>query len=498
MGDQSQIKTAAAYLGQRRKSLLIDGRAVASESSEYLPVHNPATGEIIAEIPDATPGDVDTAVQAARRAFENPAWSGMRPADRERLLLRFADLIEAHAEELATIETLNSGKLIGLARAVEVGGSVEFTRYMAGWATKIEGSTLGVSMPPRPGGGYFAYTQKEPVGVVGAITPWNFPLSIAVWKTMSALACGCTVVLKPSEETPLTALRLGALGLEAGLPPGVLNVVTGRGPTAGAALASHPGIDKISFTGSTATGKIIGKAAVGNMARISLELGGKSPVIVLDDCDPEVAAQGAVNAVFFNQGQVCTAGSRLYVQRKMFDQIVDRVVVKARALKIGHGIDPTTQIGPMVSSRHRGRVMSYLESGVAEGARVATGGKAPDGPGYFVEPTVLLNTRQGMRVVDEEIFGPVLCAMPFDDIDEAIRLANDTPYGLSASIWSRDIAKVHRLIPLLKAGIVWVNTHNMLDNNLPFGGFKQSGVGRELGRTAIEQFTETKSVCIAY
>ena len=483
---------------RHRKDLFIDGRACASDADETIAVYNPALGQIMAEVPDATPEDVAAAVAAARRALESPAWSRMRPAERERLLLRLADRIEAHADELATLETLNSGKLIGLSRGLEVGMGVEYTRYMAGWATKIEGATLDVSIPFPPGTDYFAYTRKEPVGVVAAIVPWNFPLLIAIWKLIPALACGCTVVLKPSEDTPLTALRLAEIAAEAGLPPGVFNVVTGRGTSTGTALVSHPGIDKITFTGSTLAGQTIGRIAAGNMTRFTFELGGKSPVIVLDDCDPELAARGAADAIFFNQGQVCTAGSRLYVQKSAFERVVGRVAELARALRLGPGLDPDSQIGPLVSARHRARVLGYVAAGAAEGARVVTGGNAPERPGYFVEPTVLTGVRHGMRVVAEEIFGPVLVAMPFDDLDEAVRLANDTPYGLAASIWSRDLAKVHRLIPRLKAGTVWVNTHNMIDWSLPFGGFKKSGIGREFGRNAIDQFTETKSVCIAY
>src|SRR5512132_1854367 len=375
--------------------------------------------------------------------------------------------------------------------------AADFLRYMAGWATKIEGTTHDVSIPFLPTAKFFAFTRKEPVGVVGAIIPWNFPLLMAAWKIGPALAAGCTVVLKPAEETPLTALRLGELTIEAGLPPGVVNIVTGLGPTAGAALASHAGIDKIAFTGSTEVGKHVQRAAVDNMTRVSLELGGKSPVIVLEDADPAQAAAGAANAIFFNQGQVCTAGSRLYVQRSAFDRVVGELSAIAGKLKLGPGLDPSSELGPLVSTTQRDRVCGYIAHGVEQGARIAAGGGRSGERGYFVQPTVLVDARQDMRVVQEEIFGPVVVAMPFDDVEEAVRLANDTMYGLGASIWSNDLGRVHRLIPRIKAGTVWVNCHSMLDSSLPFGGFKQSGIGREMGRAALDLFTETKSVLMA-
>jgi phenylacetaldehyde dehydrogenase len=375
--------------------------------------------------------------------------------------------------------------------------AVDFIRYMAGWATKIEGTTNDVSIPFIPQAKYFAFTRKEPVGVVGAIIPWNFPLLMAAWKIGPALAAGCTVVLKPAEETPLTALRLGELTIEAGIPPGVVNIVTGLGPTAGAALAAHAGIDKIAFTGSTEVGKHVQRAAVDNMTRVSLELGGKSPVIVLEDADPAQAAAGAANAIFFNQGQVCTAGSRLYVQRSAFDRVVAELSAIAGKLKLGPGLDPSSELGPLVSTTQRDRVCGYIAHGVEQGARIAAGGGRSGERGYFVQPTVLVDARQDMRVVQEEIFGPVVVAMPFDDVEEAVRLANDTMYGLGASIWSNDLGRVHRLIPRIKAGTVWVNCHSMLDSSLPFGGFKQSGIGREMGRAALDLFTETKSVLMA-
>ena len=487
---------AVGFLAQRRRGNFIDGVEAMPANGAYLAVTDPATEMVIAEGPDSDAADVNVAVAAARRAFEGKAWRGLRPADRERLLFRLSLLIEEHAEELSALETLQSGKLQSIARMIDVGSGAEFVRYMAGWATKLEGQTLSNSIPI-PGPQWITYTQREPLGVVGAIVPWNFPLAIALWKVAPALATGCTVVLKPSEETPLTALRLAELAIEAGFPPGVLNVVCGRGATAGAALAAHPGIDKISFTGSTPVGRAIGHAAVDNMTRFTLELGGKSPMIVLADADPEQVAQGAVNAIFFNQGQVCTAGSRIYVQRQHFDAVVQRLATAAEAMKIGSGFDPQTQLGPVVSKRHFERVMGYIDGAKAEGATVLTGGaRALDG-GYFVQPTVFVDTIESMRIVREEVFGPVLVAVPFDDVDDAIRQANDTPFGLAASVWSNDLSAVHRIVPRLRAGTVWVNAHNVLDNALPLGGFKQSGQGRDLGRAAVESYTELKSVCMA-
>jgi phenylacetaldehyde dehydrogenase len=479
------------------KRMLIGGHWVDAQEGGTLDVRDPATGEIFANVPAGTAADVERAVSAARRAFEHGEWPQMRPAQRERLLLRLADLVEREARSLAEIEALDNGKSVVLAQHVDMAMAVDFLRYMAGWATKIEGTTHDVSIPFIPQAQYFAFTRKEPVGVVGAIIPWNFPLLMAVWKIGPALAAGCTVVLKPAEETPLTAVRLGELIGEAGIPPGVVNIVTGLGPTAGAALCAHAGVDKIAFTGSTEVGEHVQRAAVDRLTRVSLELGGKSPVIVLDDADPAQAAAGAANAIFFNQGQVCTAGSRLYVQRKTFDRVVAELAAIAGKLKLGPGLDPSSELGPLVSDTQRDRVCGYIEHGVAQGAQIAAGGGRVGERGYFVQPTVLTNARQEMRVVQEEIFGPVVVALPFDDADDAVRLANDTMYGLGASIWSNDLGRVHRMIPRIKAGTVWVNCHSMLDSSLPFGGFKQSGIGREMGRAALDLFTETKSVLMA-
>ncbi|SAK71883.1 aldehyde dehydrogenase [Caballeronia hypogeia] len=491
------LDSTRAFLASARK-MLIDGAWIESSNGATLDVINPADGELLARVPSADEADVDRAVLAARRAFDDSAWSRMKPTDRERLLLRVADLIEANARELAEIESLDNGKPVTVAQGLDVSMAAQCFRYMAGWATKIEGSTLEASIPYSPSNDFFGYTRKEPVGVVGAIIPWNFPLLMASWKLAPALATGCTVVLKPAEDTPLSALRLAMLLEEAGIEKGVVNVVTGLGRTAGAALARHPGIDKIAFTGSTPTGKAIGHAALDNMTRMSLELGGKSPVIVLPDVDIDKAAEGVANAIFFNSGQVCTAGSRVYVHDKVFDRVMERVAAIAQALPMGPGLDASTQIGPLVSARQMDRVLSYIEAGRDEGARAIAGGARKEGAGFFVKPTVLVDTDHSMRVVREEIFGPVLVAMPFSDIDSVVAKANDTPYGLGASIWSNNLSAIHKLVPRIKAGTVWVNCHSLLDNAMPFGGFKQSGFGRELGRAVIDMYTETKSVLINY
>jgi phenylacetaldehyde dehydrogenase len=463
-------------------------------SGQRLDVRDPATGDVVTSVPAAGAADVDLAVKAARTAFESREWGGARPVDRERWLLKLADLLETHAAEFAEIETIDNGKPLVISQRVDVPSAVDFLRYCAGWATKIEGTTVEPSLPGFRKNEFFAYTRREPVGVVGAIIPWNFPLMMAVWKVGPALATGCTVVLKPAEDTPLTALRLAELALEAGIPPGVFNVVTGDGPTAGAALAAHPGIDKVAFTGSTPVGKRIGQAALEHMTRISLELGGKSPVIVLDDVDPAVAASGAANAIFFNSGQVCVAGSRLYVQRKAYDAVLDGVSAIAAKMRIGPGMEKGTQLGPLVSERQLARVTGYVRTGVEEGATVVAGGERHGSRGWFHQPTILTGLGPSARVAQEEIFGPVLLASPFDDVDEIAALANGTAYGLSASIWSNDLKRVNRLIPRIKAGTVWVNCHGLLDNALPFGGYKQSGIGREMGRAMIDLYTETKSV----
>lgn len=489
--------SVVASVERLRGKMLVGGEWVTAISGKTQPVINPADGEPFATVASGDAEDVDRAVNAAKAAFESAAWANIRPADRQHLLLKLADLLASNADEFAELETLDNGKPLMLSRMVDVAGAVDFLRYIAGWATKIEGSTVDVSFPkPRQGGEWFAYTRREPVGVVGAIVPWNFPLMMAVWKLGPALASGCTVILKPASETPLTALRLGELAVEAGFPAGTVNVITGSGTVMGAALTKHPLVNKIAFTGSTQVGRDVGHAVVDRMARVSLELGGKSPVILLEDANMKAAIPGAANAIFANQGQMCTAGSRLYVQRSIFDEVVAGVAARAAKMKIGPGMEEGTQMGPVVSERQAVTVMKFVEQGVAEGAQIVTGGKRLDRPGFFLEPTVLAGMTQSSTVVQEEIFGPVLVAIPFDDLDEAVALANDSDYALAASIWSNNLAAIHQLIPRIHAGTVWVNTHNMLDPALPFGGFKLSGMGREMGRAVLDLYTETKSVCM--
>lgn len=479
----------------RQPRMLIGGEWVHTNSGATLALRNPATGKYLADVPSADQFDVDRAVQAARQAFDDSAWSRLRPRDRQNLLWRLAELIERDAQVIAELECLNNGKSAQMARLVDVQMAIDFLRYMAGWATKIEGSAVEPSLPLMPDADFHAFIRREAVGVVGAIVAWNFPFMLACWKLGPALATGCTVVLKPADETPLSALKLAELVLEAGYPSGVLNVVTGTGLNVGVPLTRHPQVDKLTFTGSTEVGKQIGKTAMDNMTRVTLELGGKSPTIVMSDADLMAAAAGAANAIFFNQGQVCCAGSRLYVHRKHFDNVIADIAGIANAMTLGNGLDPNVQMGPLISAKQQDRVSHYIEMGVEQGATLACGGEA-FGPGYFVRPTVMVDVDHQHRVVQEEIFGPVLVAMPFDEVDEVVRLANDNPYGLGASIWSNDLREVHRMIPKIRSGSVWVNCHTALDPALPFGGYKLSGVGREMGAAAIEHYTELKSVMI--
>ena len=487
-----QLETGVGEFLRKPKKMLIGGEWVDSISGKTFATYNPADGEVLAQVAEGDQQDIDRAVRAARRAFESGPWPSMTPSRRGRLISKLADLLEEHLEEFAQLESLDNGKPLSVARAVDVPLSVDHLRYMSGWASKIEGSTIPISVE-----GHVAWTVREPVGVVGQIVPWNFPLLMAVWKLGPALAAGCTIVLKPAEQTPLSALRLGELILEAGFPAGVVNIVPGFGETAGAALAVHPDVDKIAFTGSTEVGKIILKAAAGNLKKVSLELGGKSPNIIFADTDVSAAIKGGAAAIFFNHGQCCTAGSRLFIEKNIFDKVVEGIAEEADRIKVGPGLDLSTDMGPLVSREQLARVCGYLESGFAEGARALAGGKKLEGKGYFVRPTVLVDTRPEMRVVREEIFGPVLTATPFTDPDEVISAANDSIYGLAAAVWTRDISKAHRFASRLKAGTVWINCYNVFDAALPFGGYKQSGWGREMGHEVLNLYTQTKSVCLA-
>jgi phenylacetaldehyde dehydrogenase len=482
---------AKAFLASPRK-LLINGKWLDAQDGKTFPVYDPATGKVIAQVADGGKADVDLAVAAARAAFDHGPWSKMSPAARAKLIYKLGDAIEAHGDEMAMIETLDNGKPLKMARNIDVAASAEKLRYYAGWATKLTGETVDISLP----GTWHAYTLREPVGVAGLIVPWNFPLMMAVSKMAPALAAGCTIILKPAEQTPLTAIRLGELVQEVGFPDGVINIVTGFGET-GAAIVEHPGVDKVSFTGSTEVGKIILGAARGNLKRVTLELGGKSPVIVFPDADMEKAIEGASRGIFTNTGQVCAAGSRLYAHPKVFDQMVEGISRFAEKLKVGSGIDPTTDMGPVVSQEQFDRVTGYLRAGAAAGAKAVIGGGSVDREGYFVQPTILTGTTADMSVRREEIFGPVLCAMTFDDddLDRIATEANDTEYGLSAYVWTQNIGTAHKMARKLKSGFVRINGGG-LDNSLPFGGYKQSGWGRENGREGVEIFTEVKSVIV--
>jgi len=493
-----EIKTegAKSFLSSPEKKLLIDGRWISSDSGQVINSVDPANGKTLGTIPRGDKQDIDTAVAAARSSFESGVWRNMVPSERGKILWKIADIIEENIDELAELETLDQGKPFFVGRWAEIPGAIMQFRYFAGMTDKIEGHTITPSINYQPEGkNIFAYTQKEPIGVVGAITTWNSPLVLESMKIAPCLASGCSMILKPAEDTSLTAIRLGEIIMEAGVPPGVFNIVTGFGVEAGKALAEHNDVDKIAFTGSTLTGRSIIDSAKSNMKKVALELGGKSPSIILSDAEMEIAIPGAANAIFFNGGQVCVAGSRLYVEKKSFDNVVADISKIAEKMPLGHGLNPETQIGPLVSKLHADRVKSYIEQGIDDGAELVSGGSQLGEQNTFISPTIIANTNENMKIVKDEIFGPVLVASPIDTIDEVASIANNSRYGLAASVWTQDISKANRLASDIKAGTVWINCHLMFDASLPIGGYKESGWSRDSGKDAVENYLETKTIC---
>jgi aldehyde dehydrogenase (NAD+) len=470
--------------------LLINNRWVPSQSGKTFPTINPATGEEICQVAEADAGDVDNAVKAARTAFEGP-WRKMHASERGRLLHRLADLIEKNADQLARLESIDNGKPLSVAKAVDVAKTIACYRYFAGWADKVQGKTIPID------GDFFCYTKHEPIGVVGQIIPWNYPMLMQSWKLAPALATGNTVVMKPAEQTPLSALRIGELIVEAGFPEGVVNLLPGFGPTAGAAIARHMDVDKVAFTGSTEVGRLImAAAAQSNLKRVTLELGGKSPNIIFEDTDLDAAVEGTHMGIFVNQGQSCCAGSRVFVEEKIYHQFVEKSVARAQERRVGDPLDPSTQQGPQVDQSQFDRVMGYIDSGRSDGATLAYGGERVGNRGYFIRPTVFADVQDDMKIAREEIFGPVMSVIAFKDVDEVIARANHTNYGLAAGVWTRDIKKALAVANGVRAGTVWVNCYHVLDTRAPFGGFKQSGIGRELGEYGLQQYTEVKTVTV--
>jgi acyl-CoA reductase-like NAD-dependent aldehyde dehydrogenase len=494
MGSPMDINyDTSSFSGTGDQQMIIDGVRVNAVSQEVVDIHDPSTGQKIGTSPAASHVDIDLAVAAARRTFDSGVWRSKSATERQNILLKAADILEKNASVIIRLEALNSGMLLPLAEAT-IANSVQAARFYAGMATKIYGQTAEIS----GGHGQFhAYTLKEPVGVAALIVPWNVPVYLTMVKLSAALAAGCSCIIKPSEETPFTALMLADFFHQAGVPDGVINVVTGYGSSAGAALAEHPDVDKVAFTGSGETGKRIIRASADNLKKLTLELGGKSPVIMFDDCDISKVTQGIAAGIFTHSGQICVAGSRLYVQRSIFDQTVDGLSKIASSLKIGHCFDKDTQIGPLISEKQRNRVEAFMGSGMSGGGEVITGGAVVEGDGYFFEPTIIANPSKGSPVVKEEIFGPVLCAIPFDDIEEVILEANNTDYGLASSIWTNDLNRAHYLSKKIQSGMVWVNCHMASDVALPGGGYKQSGWGREQGLEGLDAYLQTKTVCMA-
>jgi phenylacetaldehyde dehydrogenase len=492
--DATALEGALAYAAMP-KQILVAGQWRDARGGATVRTENPVTAGTLATLAEAQPADVDDAVRAARAALADRAWAGLRPRDRAQLLFRLADALEARLEEFAALEAADSGKPLQNARKVDIPQAVDHLRYFAGWVTKIEGTTIPASV-----GDYLIYTRREPVGVCGLIVPWNYPLLLAMWKLAPALACGNAVILKPAEQTSLTALRLGELTCELGFPPGVVNILTGRGEVTGAALIRHPGVDKISFTGSTQVGKEVAAASAANLTRVSLELGGKSPNVVFADADLKAAAAGAAWGIFYNMGEDCCAGSRLFVQEQVFDEFLAQVTEMAQAIRVGHPFDGESQLGPLVSGGHWARVAGYVNEATAEGARLVAGGSRPvplaDDPGYYFAPTILTDATCGARIIREEVFGPVVVAAPFSSEEHALELANDTMYGLAAGVWTQNLGRAHRFAAGVKAGTVWLNDFGPADAAAPFGGFKQSGYGREHGAEALNLFLETKSVWV--
>ncbi len=479
---------------KKPKKLLINGKWVEPKTGKYFKTYNPATEEVLSEVAEGGKEDVDMAVKAARQAFEDGRFHRkMSAAQRARCMYKLADLIEKHADELAELETLDNGKPINESKHVDVPATIETYRYYAGWATKLEGETINAN------NNFFTYTLREPIGVVGQIIPWNFPMLMQAWKWGPALACGNSVILKPAEQTPLTALRIGELALEAGFPEGVINIVTGLGPdSAGEFLANHDDVDKIAFTGEDKTGQLIVQASIKTLKRVSLELGGKAPNIVFADADIDAAVKGAITGIFFNQGQVCCAGSRLFLEKSVHDEFMTKLLDRVGKMRQGSGLDEKTHIGPQVSKEQQERVLSYVDIAKKEGAKLACGGEQPEDlkKGYFVKPTIFTNVKNDMRIAQEEVFGPVLAVIPFEGMDDVADQANKVRFGLSGAVWTRDVKKAHKFASHIKAGTIWVNCYNVFDPAVPFGGYKMSGYGRELGKHSIELYSNIKSVWV--